>query len=96
MDAVLFELASGGGVAIDADEISAIWEGEEPNTTAIERMGYEEVVVVAGHWLKIVSTLYDNRDMRPKKKKKTKEIELHGETVGAVYSIADYRLLKKR
>ena len=95
MDAVLFELASGGGVAIDADEISSIWEGEEPNTTAIERVG-SEVVVVAGHWLEIVSTLYDNRDMRPKKKKKTKEIELHGETVGAVYSIVDYRLLKKK
>ncbi len=36
--------------------------------------------------------------MRPKKKKKkkTKEIELHGETVGAVYRIADYCLLKKK
>ena len=71
MDAVLFELASGGGVAIDAEEISLIWQGKEPNTAVIERMGYEDTIVVAGDWKEITENLFGYMDLRQKKKKTT-------------------------
>lgn len=71
MDAILFELAAGGGIAIDAEEISALWSGKnDPGTTAIERMGRDEVIVVVGEYDKITAALFDNMDLRPKKKVK--------------------------
>ena len=74
MDAVLFELVDGGGIAIDAGEISALWSGKEPGTTVIDRMGELPTVVVVGEYDKIVAHLFDSVDMRPKKKKKTTDI----------------------
>lgn len=70
MAMILFELASGiGGVAVDEEEISALWAGLEPGTTAIERMG-GETIVVAGEYDKITADLFKHADLRPKKKKK--------------------------
>jgi hypothetical protein len=70
MDALLFTLVDGGGIAIDADEISAFWSGKTPGTTVIERMGHEHPVVVLGEYDKIASDLYGSTDMRPRKAKK--------------------------
>ena len=72
MDAILFELVDGGGIAIDAEEISALWSGKEPGTTAIERMGRDEVVVVIGEYDIITATIFDHVDFRPKKKVRNK------------------------
>ena len=70
MAMILFELASGkGGVAIDENEISAIWTGLTPGVATIERMGSDPIDVI-GDYDKITEGLFKHADMRPKKKKK--------------------------
>ena len=79
MAMILFELAGlKGGVAICEEEISGIWTGLEPGTTAIERMG-SEMIVVVGEYDKITADLFQHADLRPKmpkaKKKKKKRVK---------------------
>ena len=71
MEVIFFELEDGGGIAIDAEEISALWSNKKPGTALIERINHDMIVVV-GDYEKIATDLFDSVDFRPKKAKKKK------------------------
>lgn len=76
-----------GGVAIDTDLISGVWEGLEEGTTVIEQLAAEPILVRIDFNVFIRDYL-DHFDLRPKPKKKPRATKKA--TRGQVVQLKDW------